>query len=140
MNTAASLLIATSSAILLVLGLAHLFFTFRGPKLLPRDQALQSRMQEVSPGITKQTTMWRAWIGFNASHSVGLVMFGAVFGYLAIFRESILFESSYLRILGFLVLGGYILLAKKYFFRTPYRASLLAGVLYASAIALAASQ
>ena len=90
--------------------------------------------------VSADTTMLRTWIGFNASHSVGLVMFGAVFGYLAIFRESILFESSYLRILGFLVLGGYILLAKKYFFRTPYRASLLAGVLYASAIALAASQ
>ncbi len=29
-------------------------------------------MQQVSPVITRQTTMWKAWVGFNASHSYGL--------------------------------------------------------------------
>ena len=26
--------------------------------------------------ITPQTTLWRAWIGFNASHSLAAILFG----------------------------------------------------------------
>lgn len=138
MMTAASGLVAASSVIMLALGLAHLLFTFHGSRLLPRDRDLQTRMQQVSPVITRQTTMWRAWIGFNASHGVGVAMFGAVFGYLATFRGSILFASPFLLALGLLLLGGYVVLARRYFFRTPYLAVLVAALLYASAIALAA--
>jgi hypothetical protein len=70
-STLSSLLVAGSAAIILLLGLAHLLYTFHGPKLLPRDRELQARMQEVSPVITRQTTMWKAWIGFNASPNFG---------------------------------------------------------------------
>lgn len=65
MSAIASSLVAASAVILLLLGLAHLLFTFHGTKLLPRDLDLQRRMQEVSPVITRQTTMWKTWIGFN---------------------------------------------------------------------------
>ena len=54
-----------------------------GPKLTPRDPELQSSMSQIAPVITKETTMWRAWVGFNASHSVGAILFGLVFGFLA---------------------------------------------------------
>ena len=53
-------LVAASAAIILLLGLIHLLYTFHGPKLLPRDRELHVRMQEVSPVITRQTTMWKA--------------------------------------------------------------------------------
>jgi hypothetical protein len=130
MNTIALSLVAASAAIPLLLGLAHLLFTFHGPKLLPRDRALQARMQEVSPVITRQTTMWKAWIGFSASHSYGLIMFGAVYGYLALAHAELLFRSWFLLTLGLLVLLGYVFLAKMYFFRTPLRGVILATVLY----------
>ena len=100
MNTIAPSLVAASAAILLLLGLAHLLFTFRGPKLRPRDRELQTRMQEVSPVITRQTTMWKAWIGFNASHSYGLILFGAMYGYLALAHHEFLFQSVFLLSLG----------------------------------------
>jgi hypothetical protein len=64
---AATLLMLASAGILLVLGSAHLVYTFFGTKLLPRDGELQKRMSEVSPVITRETTMWRAWIGFKAT-------------------------------------------------------------------------
>jgi len=130
MPTTASWLIAASAAILFLLGLAHLLFTFRGPKLLPRDPELQRRMEEVSPVITRQTTMWKTWIGFNASHSVALILFGAVYGYLALAHGAFLFESVFLLALGLLVLLGYVFLARMYFFRTPLRGVILATVLY----------
>ena len=130
MHTIALSLVAASAAILLLLGLAHLVFTFHGPKLLPRDRELKTRMQEVSPVITRQTTMWKAWIGFNASHSCGLILFGAMYGYLALAHPELLFQSFFLLSLGLVGLLGYVVLAKLYFFRTPLRGVMLAAALY----------
>jgi len=134
MNTIAPSLVAASAAIILLLGLIHLLYTFYGPKLLPRDQELQTRMQEVSPVITRQTTMWKAWVGFNASHSYSLVLFGAVYGYLAVAHSDFLFQSVFLLSLGLMLLFGYVFLAKRYFFRIPFWGVLLATVLYALAL------
>jgi hypothetical protein len=136
MTTISSSLLAASAAILLLLGLAHLLYTFVGPKLLPRDRELQARMQEVSPVITRQTTMWKAWIGFNASHSFGLILFGAVYGYLALAHADFLFGSVFLLAIGFVVLLGYAFLAARYFFRIPLQGVVLATVLYAVAVVL----
>ena len=112
----------------------HLLYTFYGPKLLPRDRELQARMQQVSPVITRQTTMWKAWVGFNASHSYGLMLFGAVYGYLALAHSDFLFQSVFLLSLGLILLFGYVFLAKRYFFRIPLWGVLLATFLYALAL------
>jgi|SRR4030095_9951392 hypothetical protein len=131
MKTIAPLLVAASAAIVLLLGLVHLLYTFSGPKLLPRDRELQTRMQEVSPVVTRQTTMWKTWIGFNASHSCALLLFGTVYGYLALGHSDFLFQSVFLLSVGLIFLLGYIILAKKYFFSRPLVGALLATVLYA---------
>jgi hypothetical protein len=136
MSTISSSLLAASAAIVLLLGFAHLLYTFVGPKLLPRDRELQARMQEVSPVITRQTTMWKAWIGFNASHSFGLILFGSVYGYLALAHGDFLFGSVFLLALGFVLLLGYAFLAARYFFRIPFQGVVLATVLYAVAVVL----
>lgn len=134
MNALAASLIAISAAIVLLLGLLHLLYTYYGPKLLPRDRELQVRMQEVSPVITRQTTMWKAWIGFNASHSFGIILFGAVYGYLALVHSEFLFGSVFLLSLGLMLLLGYVVLAKKYFFRIPLRGVIVATFLYVVAL------
>jgi hypothetical protein len=48
----------------MLLGLMHLLYTLCSPKLLPRDRELQRRIQQVSPVITRQTTIWKPWVGF----------------------------------------------------------------------------
>ena len=136
MTTIEALLIATSAAIILLLGLVHLLYTFHGPKLLPRDRDLRTRMQEISPVITRQTTMWKAWIGFNASHSYGLILFGGVYGYLALAHEDFLFQSVFLLTLGLILLFGYVVLARQYFFRIPLLGVLLAAILYVLSLIL----
>jgi uncharacterized membrane protein len=128
------LLIAGSAAIIMVLGLIHLLYTFHGPKLLPRDRDLQTRMQDVSPVITRETTMWKAWVGFNASHSGGAILFGAVYGYLALAHGAFLFQSTFLLSLGLLMLCGYAFLGKRYWFSVPFRGILLAAVFYVIAL------
>ena len=134
MNFLAPMLVAASAAIILALGIIHLLYTFRGPKLLPRDPDLQTRMSEVSPVITRETTMWECWVGFNASHSLGAILFGAVYGYLALWHGTLFFQSYFLQWLGLLTLAGYVFLAKRYWFSIPFRGIVLATALYVLAL------
>ena len=126
----ASILIAASAAIIFLLGLVHLIYTFHGSKLDPRDAELKAKLMTVSPVISRETTMWRAWIGFNASHSYGAILFGAVYGYLAILHSAFLFQSWFLLAVGLLLLVGYAVLGKLYWFSIPFRGIVLAAVLY----------
>jgi hypothetical protein len=128
--TPSSLLVAGSSAILFALGSMHLLFTFVGPKLLPRDPQLQKRMGEVCMQLTKETTVWRAWIGFNASHSLSLMLFGTVYGYLAVKRSKVLFHDPFLLYLGLAYQLIYLGLARKYFFSRPFQGVLTAASMY----------
>lgn len=139
MRATAAWLVAASAAIVLLLGLLHLAYTFRGPALWPRDRELRARMQQASPVITRETTMWKAWVGFNASHSLGLVLFGAVYGDLALAHGDVLFRSAFLLALGMAALLGYVALAARYFFRAPLAGVTLAAVLYALALAARAA-
>lgn len=132
----ASLLLAASAAIILLLATAHLWITFRGEKMNPHDAALEARMREVSPNISRETTMWKVWIGFNASHSFGGMLFGLVYGYLALAHGAFLFRSTFLLVVGFLLLGGYCWLGRSYWFSTPLRGIALATVLYVAALAV----
>lgn len=137
MNALAPYLLAASAAIPLVLGSLHLLYTFHGPKLFPRDAALKQRMMEVNPVITRETTMWRAWVGFNASHSLGAILFGAVYGYLSLVHRTFLFESVFLLVLGLALLLVYTFLGKRYWFSIPFRGLLLSLILYVLALAAA---
>lgn len=116
----ATVLMLASAAILFVLGTLHLIYTFFGSKLTPRDPALQKSMGEISPVITKETNMWRCWVGFNASHSMGLMLYGLIYGFLAIAHSSLLFSSPYLLVVGLLIVGGFFALAKAYWFSIPF--------------------
>jgi uncharacterized membrane protein len=131
-----SWLVAASAVIVLMLGAIHLLYTFRGTKLHPREPALQERMKEISPVLTRQTTMWKSWVGFNASHSQGAILFGLIYGYLALAHAALLFQSPYLLLVGLAMLLGYAILGKRYWFSIPYRCILAAVVLYLAAMAI----
>jgi len=131
---AATVLMLASAAIFLVIGTLHLIYTFFGSKLTPRDPALQKSMGEISPVITKETTMWRCWVGFNASHSCSAILFGLVYGYLALAHGSFLFQSPFLLVVGLSLLVGYMVLGKLYWFSIPFRAISVAAVLYGAAL------
>jgi hypothetical protein len=125
-----------SASIVLTLGVLHLIYTFWGPSLTPRDPALQISMTQSSPVITKETTMWRCWLGFNASHSMGLILFGLVFGYLALAYGQLLFRSTFLLIVGLAMLGSIVVLCKAYFFRVPLIGVSISFACYVASIVL----
>jgi hypothetical protein len=129
-NTLASLLVAASAAVVFALGALHLVLTFNGRQLDPRDDALRERMAEVPLRLTRETTMWRAWVGFNASHGLGALLFGLLYGYLALAAPALLLGSGFLLGVGLLALVAYLLLAVRYWFSRPLWAVLAALVLY----------
>lgn len=134
---AARILMVLSTSIIFTLGVIHLVYTFWGPNLTPRDPALAISMSQISPVTTKETTMWRCWMGFNASHSMGLILFGLVFGHLALARGQLLFQSPFLLSVGLAMLGGLVVLCKVYFFRSPLTGVCISLACYVASIALA---
>jgi len=93
-------------------------------------------MSQISPVITKETTMWRCWVGFNASHSMGLILFGLIFGFLALAHGQLLFRSPFLLVVGLVVLGGFVVLSKVYWFSAPFIGTSISLACYVASIAL----
>lgn len=135
--TAKTLLMLASAFITGALGVLHLAYTFSGPKLLPRDPGLVASMKAVPLVITKETTVWKAWIGFNASHSMAAILFGLVFGYLALARPEVLFDSIFLRAVGLAMLAGLAVLARVYWFSVSFAGVSAALLCYVASIVVA---
>ncbi len=130
----ASTLIAASAVITGLLGSVHLLFTFNGPKLHPRNKNVMLAMEHTCPVITKETTVWRATVGFNASHSMGLMLFGIIYPYLVLAQPTMFWQSTFLMTLGLVVLLAYLTLAKLYWFSVPFRGVALATALYVAGL------
>jgi hypothetical protein len=103
---------------------------------MPCDPALKVGMSQVSPVLTKETTIWRCWVGFNASHSMGLILFGLVFGFLALAHGQLLFQSPFLLVVGLAMLVGLLVLCKVYFFSAPLTGISISLACYVASIAL----
>jgi hypothetical protein len=133
----ARFLLDLGGGIFVLLGSLHALYTFldirRPRRLVPQDPAVALAMKEASLRLTRGgTTMWRAWVGFNFSHSIGVVLFGvlcicagAVLGTVIIPAWIVLL----LVVISFIYLGLSVL----YWFRIP-----TAGIGIASVCLLAA--
>jgi hypothetical protein len=69
--------------VFVLLGLLHALYTYldidRPRRLVPQDPAVAQAMVTSNLRLSGTgTTMWRAWVGFNFSHSIGVVLFGAI--------------------------------------------------------------
>ncbi len=76
-------------------------------------------MKAVALVVANQTTMWKVWIGSNASQSLGLILFGLLYGYLSVFQFHVLLQAPFLLFVGTSFLGGLVVLAKRYLFSIP---------------------
>ena len=93
-------------------------------------------MRSATIRLTNETTMWKAWIGFNASHSLGAMFFGLMYGYFIV-SDFVLFGSTYfIQAVGLLVLCSYYVLAKLYWFKIPRRGIAMALFLYVAGLLL----
>lgn len=133
----AQILIAFGAVLMGILGAIHIFHTFFTNKFDARDAATLAAMKATSMVLTRRTSLWNAWIGFNASHALGILLFAATYLVLAIGHISVLRESPALTWLP--VVGGasYMALASRYWFRTPFAGATIATACFlAAAVAL----
>ncbi|MEQ8303396.1 MAG: hypothetical protein RIB47_08400 [Cyclobacteriaceae bacterium] len=113
------ILIITGNLILLCLGTLHLYYTLFTNKFSTRDAVTVEKMKADYPVLTKGTTVWNAWIGFNGSHSIGAIFFGIINIYLVVRYQEIVTHDPFFFILNTVVLGFYLWLAVKYWFNAP---------------------
>lgn len=107
----------------LVLGAAHAWHTptragdTKG--LSARDPAVEEAMATTSPRLTARTDLWRAWVGFNYSHSLGAVLFGLFVVLIGRNAASYAVNGALAAPLASMISLAYLLLGVKYWFRTP---------------------
>jgi len=67
---------------------------------------------------------------------MGLILFGLVFGFLALAHGQLLFQSPLLLVVGLAMLGGLVVLCKVYFFSVPLIGINISLARYVASIAL----
>jgi len=114
----AQILIIFGAALMGLLGTLHIVYTFFTNKLEPRDPATATAMKATNPVLTGRVNFWDGWIGFNASHGLGIVLFAGTYLLLAVGHMSWLRDSRALTWLPVAACAAYLSLSR-YWFRTP---------------------
>lgn len=118
------------SGFLLMLGIIHLLYTFFTNKFSSRNNVVIHEMKISFPVLTKKTTIWRAWVGFNASHSIGVIFIAVINIFIALQHPIILHTSLFYLLFNLAVAIFYLWLAHKYWFTIPFAGILLANCCY----------
>jgi hypothetical protein len=112
-----------------LLGVTHGVLTLRDLQVprsfTPTDEHVRRAMAEAWLRLAPRTTIWDAWLGFNLSHSLGLVVFGTFGGALAVADFNMVAQNPLLRFSAVVVGLLYLVLALRFWFRVP---SVLSGV------------
>lgn len=109
----------TGSAVIGILGAVHLLYTFFTNKFSPRDEKLLEEMKAASPVLTKDISMWNAWIGFNGSHSSGIIFIAAINIFMALKFFPMLHKSHGYFLFTIATLAFYVFLAARFWFSKP---------------------
>ena len=120
------------SLIFIILGTIHLVYTFFTNKFSSKNRKVITEMKSSHPILTEETTIWKAWIGFNASHSVGVMFIGVINFYLAFEYFSTLQSDHFFFLFNILIISFYVWLAKMYWFKIPLLGTLIALICYIS--------
>ena len=117
------LLLIVGGCVFGILGLLHAVYTFsdsRHPRrLAPEDPAVLRSMASTGVRLSSgATTMWRAWLGFNFSHSLGALMFSAACIAAGLELTALALPKAAL-LLPVAIGALYLWLAIRYWFRIP---------------------
>lgn len=130
------ILLVVGASIFGVLGAMHLLYTFFTNKFEAYDPLVTEAMKSTSLVLTKETTVWKAWIGFNASHSLGAMLFAGIYIPLTVSYFTVIQQSLWFSTLPVIIGLCYLFLAKKYWFKTPFIGVLISTVCFIAAAVL----
>jgi len=118
----------------ILLGALHTVYSLiddRKPfRIVPRDKKLIAAMKGSPLVISNKTTVWKAWIGFNLSHGIGILMFGGLYFYLSGFHYQAFMTLGPVPVLAPVIAAIYFLLAVRYWFAIPAAGSAIGCVLF----------
>ena len=114
------ILLIAGAFVLGVLGVVHIVYTFFTDKFTVYDLSVLNGMKSTSPKITKETTVWDAWVGFNVSHSLGLILFAFMYIPLALNHVDFIKASVWFSSIPVVYSVVYLFLAYRYWFRIPF--------------------
>ena len=126
----------SGAAIFGFLGFIHLIYTFFTNKFNAYDPDVTLAMKNTSPVIAKETTLWQAWVGFNASHSLGVIFFAAIYIPLASSNMQLIINNNWFAVLPSIVGFSYLFLAKNYWFKIPLIGILISTICFILAFVL----
>ena len=81
--------------------------------------------------------MWKAWLGFNVSHALGLVVFGLSSFLIAVYDFDLLLKLQPLLFLVITVAAIYLLLAIRFWFFGPVVGSAIGLALFVASAVVA---
>ena len=116
-----AILLILGGAVFAVLGGLHAIYTLldlRNPRrLVPVDPSVADAMANSALRLSGgRTNMWQAWVGFNFSHSVGVLLLAAV----AIWVGARMRMVPVGMVAALTLIGSvYLALALRYWFRDP---------------------
>ena len=124
-----------------LLGALHLLYTIKDHKnprmLAPRSEDLLTKLKAEPLGLTSQTTMWRAWLGFNISHSAGAIFIGLIYLYFAAVEYEVFLQLKPIMAAAPLIAGAYMWMAKTYWFSKPFQGLVVSAVCFTAGFILA---
>jgi len=129
----AMILLVIGASIFGILGAVHLFYTFFSDKFEAYDSSVTQAMKSTTPKLTKDTSLWRAWIGFNASHSLGALLVACIYLPLSLFHYQVIENSIWFSTLPVFIGISYLMLARNYWFRIPFTGILISTMCFVSA-------
>ena len=130
------ILIIAGASIFGFLGTIHLIYTLFTNKFEARDASVTEAMKNTSPILTRDTSIWCAWVGFNASHSLGAMLFAGIYIPLSVSHIAIIQQSNWFTFLPVLIGISYLILAKKYWFKVPFIGILISTLCFIGAAIL----
>ena len=116
-------LAAIGALLFIAMGAVHGAFTLRDvfdPKsFTPTDPNVREAMRGARLAFNPRANVWQAWLGFNLSHSLGLLVFGGAllafsWGQFEVFANSLLLQAFTL-----LVAASYFVLSVRFWFWGP---------------------
>jgi len=135
------LLIVIGAVPFLLFGAGHGALTLRDLKrpraFTPTDPALREAMQQSSLRFHRDWNLWRAWLGFNLTHSLGLIVFGAAFLHVGIFEPHLFASSLLIQAVAVAVSAAYLVVSLQFFFSRPVIGSAIGLACFLAAAGLA---
>ncbi len=120
---ASQVLLLVAGGLFAYLGLAHAALTLRDlvkpTAFTPTDEAVRRAMGAADVAAMPGTNLWRAWLGVNLTHSLGLLLFAGVLLVLATGEDAAIADRPLAAVALVGVAASYLIVAARFFFAIP---------------------